>query len=242
MTLVDMVEDARKKAGIRQSTITTISGATGIVADLLMWVQDAWVDLQKESLNWWFRTKIDDTISIIASTDQYAMPADLETINWRTCSIYTTVGVDEASIRYIPYEEWRMRKDLYITAEGRPTLITERPDTKIHVWPFPDQAYTLRYDGVYAIDNMTADADTPGDTISVGTQLLPDQYHEVIVWDAVRRYATQHEDGPTLERSQKQFLAAHARLKERHAPDIYVKPGILTGRKGYVSSANTYWR
>ena len=119
MTLLEMVNDARKKAGIRKGAISSIVGATGIAEDLAMWVQDAWVDLQKESLNWWFRTKIDDTIAISASTDQYAMPADLETINWRTCSIYENVGVDEVAIRYIPYEEWRMRKDLYTAGEAQ---------------------------------------------------------------------------------------------------------------------------
>jgi len=242
MTLLEMVNDARKKAHIRQGTISTVAGATGITADLTMWVQDAWEDLQKESLNWWFRTKIDATTTLSASTDQYAMPADLESINWRTVSIYETVGVDEVPLSFIPYEEWRMRKDLYNTSEARPVLVTERPDTKIHVWPFPDKTYTLRYDGVYAIDAMTDDGDTPGDTISAGTQLLPDQYHDVLVWDAVRRYATVHEDGATLERAQKRFLAAHNRLKERHTPEVYIKPGILTGRKGYVANVRGYWR
>ena len=242
MTYLEMVNDAMKKAGVRKTTATTIVSATGIVGDFAMWVEDAWEDLQKESLNWWFRTKIDDTIAISASTDQYSMPADLETINWRTCSIYETVGVDEVPIRYIPYEQWRMRKDLYSVGEARPVLLTERPDTKIHVWPFPDTSYTLRYDGVYALDVMTADADTPGDTISAGSvQLLPTQYHEVLVWDAVRRYATQHEDSATLERSQKRFLTSHNRLKERNTPDLYVKPGILTGRRGSVY-ARGYWR
>ena len=231
MTFLELVNAARLRTGAKANSVSTVVAATGMDLDFVTWVQDAWRDLQRESENWWFRQKLDQTLAMIVSTDEYAMPTGLSALNWRTVTIYFTAqGTDESNVRYVPYEEWRMEKDTVTTSEGRPIMITEKPDGVLAVWPVPDKIYTLRFDGVYDIDEMTADADTPGDTISVGTQLLPTRYHYFLVWDAVARYAAHHEDGAALERAQKYLKIERGYLSERSAPPVYIKPGALTGR------------
>lgn len=229
MTLLELVNAARIRSGIRSGALATVVGATGADADLVTWVQDSWRSLQRESLNWWFRAKLDLTLAISASDDEYDMPTGLETLNYRTVTIYLTAKTDESNVIFVPYEDWRMRKDTVTSGEGRPNIITERPDGVLQVWPVPDQAYTLRFDGVWDIDEMTADADTPGDTISGGTQLLPDRYHFTLVWAAVVRYAEFHEDEASHARAQARFLAERARLSERQTPPPAVAIGRLTG-------------
>lgn len=228
-----LVQATRLRSGARSQDFGTVSGATGINADLVMWVQDAWRDLQMESRNWWFRQKLDQTLAINASDDDYTMPTGLETLNYRTCSIYTTAKQDERAMLWVPYEEWRMRKDTVDSGEGIPTMITEAPDTTLYLWPVPDQAYTLRFDGVWDLDEMTADTDEPGTTITSGTRLLPVRYEYAIVWDAVRRYAIAEEDPATLERAQNRYMVERARLSERQMPPVTVSVGALTGAYRY---------
>ena len=241
MTYLQLVNAVRKRAGIKVDDVSTVASATGIDELIAMWVNDAWVDLQRESENWFFRQKLDQTLAMVASTDEYAMPTGLIALNWRTVTIYFTAsGTDESNVEYVPYEDWRMAKDTVTSSEGRPIMITEKPDGVLAVWPVPDKIYTIRFDGVWDIDEMTADADTPGDTISAGTQLLPDRFHMFIVWDAVSRYAAHFEDSASLERAQRNMKVERGYLSERSTPPVYIKAGQLTGRTN--NSRYNGWR
>lgn len=231
MDLQTMAQEALLRSGMRRQYDTISVTSEGIGLEFVTAVRDAWTDLQRESTNWFFRQRLDQTLTINASDDDYPMPTDCETLNYRTITIYETAKTDETPVDYIPYEDWRW-KDTVTTTEARPRYITERPDGVLQVWPVPDQAYTMRFDAVWDIDDMTANADTPGDTITAGTQLLPDRYHWVLVWDAVRRVALQHEDQALYTRADERYRAERARLSEKQMPEVYVKPGILTGTYG----------
>lgn len=231
MDLQTMAQEALLRSGMRLQYDTISVTSEGVGLAFITAVRDAWRELQEESTNWWFRQKLDQTLTINASDDDYPMPTGLETINYRTCTIYLTAKTDETPLTFIPYEEWRW-KDTQSTTAARPVYITERPDAVIQVWPVPDQAYTMRYDGVWDIDDMTANGDTPGDTITAGTQTLDDRYHWVLVYDAIRRVALQHEDMATYQRADERYRAERARLSEKQMPPIYVKTGVLTGAYG----------
>jgi hypothetical protein len=228
MDLQTMAQTAMKRSGMRYDSSSVSVTSTDIGLEFITAVQDAWRDLQRESTNWWFRQKLDQTFVTVASTDTYAMPSGLETLNYRTVSIYLTAKTDETPVYFIPYEMWRW-KDTVSTSEARPQYITETPEGVLQLWPVPDQVYTLRFDGVYDIDEMTANADTPGDTISGGAQLLNDRYHWILVWDAVRRVCAKFEDKARYVIADERYRAERARLSERQMPPIYVKPGVLTG-------------
>lgn len=228
MDLQTMAQEALLRSGMRMQYDAISTTSEGIGLEFFTAVRDSWRDLQRESRNWFFRQKLDQTLAIVSGDDEYAMPSGLETINYRTCTIYLTAKTDETPLVFCPYEEWRL-KDTVGTASSRPQLITERPDEVLQVWPVPDQNYTMRYDGVYDIDDMTANGDTPGDTISSGTQLLPDRYHWILVWDAVQRVALAHEDQGAYARAKERYKAERARLSEKQMPPIYVRPGVLTG-------------
>jgi hypothetical protein len=216
-----------QKVGLRSGSPSTLLNAIDITADFKVWAQDAWRELQEESINWWFRQKLDQTLAITASTDQYAMPTNLETLNARTVTIYQTAKTDEAYLPFVPYEEWRLVRDTVTTAEARPNQFTIRPDEVIQVWPVPDDAYTLRFDGVYDIDEMLLDADTPGSNIA-GSTTLPDRYHWVLVYGTALRYAEHHDDSKQQDLD-RMFRAQHARLTEKQTPPVDIPPGVLTG-------------
>lgn len=232
MDLQTMAQEALLRSGMRHEYTDISSTSTGIGLTFYTAVRDAWRELQEESTNWWFRQRLDQTLTLNDGDDDYAMPTDCETINYRTVTVYETAKTDETPVYYIPYEDWRTLKDTVTTSEARPQYITERPDGVLQVWPVPDQTYTLRFDAVWDIDDMTADADTPGDTITSGTQLLPDRYHWVLVYDAIRRVAMTVGDQAIYAMADERYRAERARLSEKQMPPVYVKPGILTGYYG----------
>jgi hypothetical protein len=236
MDFLTLVQKSMERAGVRSSLPTTLVGAVDITATFVMYVQDSWRELQEESTNWWFRQKLDQTLAVTQSTDEYAMPSGLETINYRTVSLYTTAKTDEAVLSTFRYEDWRMSKDTRSATESRPTHIIERPDGVIQLWPVPDQAYTLRYDGVWDIDELTLDADEPGTTITGGSVLLPERYHNILVYDACIRYFAHHENEEGVREVQSKFLAQRKRLMEKQAPPVYIPAGVLTGLSGYDRS------
>ena len=102
MNYLQLVQESITRSGMRTALPSTLAGATDSVADWKAWVQDSWRELQEESTNWWFRQKLDQTLAISASTDEYSMPANLETLNYRTLTIYTTAKTDESPIKHIP--------------------------------------------------------------------------------------------------------------------------------------------
>jgi len=234
MDLQTMAQAALLRSGMRYEHDTISVTSEGIGLDFITAVQDAWRDLQRESKNWFFRQKVDQTLAITSGDDDYNMPSGLETINYRTVTIYTTAKTDETPLTFIPYEDWRVQYDTLTVGAARPTLITESYATTpvIQLWPVPDQNYTMRYDGVYDIDEMAANADTPGKVITAGTQTLPSRYHYVLVWDAVRRVALKNEDPQLYATADERYRAERARLSERLTGDVYVKPGMLTGAYG----------
>jgi hypothetical protein len=177
------------------------------------------------------------TTNPLGSGDEYNMPTGLETINYRTVTVYETAKQDETPVTKMSYETWRTVKDTLETSASRPEYIVERPDGVLQVWPVPDKPYTLRFDGVWEIDEMTVDADTPGSNVSGGT-LLPDRFHWVIVYDACRRFYEDHEDAEGIQKMQNKYLAQRARLSEKQTPPIYVRPGVLTG---WSWRARRYW-
>lgn len=237
MNYLQLVQESLYRCGVRSENPTTLVGALDITADFARWVQDGWRELQEESINWWFRQKLNQTMAVSASTDTYSMPANLETLNYRTCTIYTTAQTDESLLYKMTYEDWRIGKDTTAYSENRPDHIIESPSGEIILWPVPDQAYTLRYDGVWDIDTMSDDTDTPGSTIS-GSTLLPERYQHVLVYDAMRRFAEHHEDAPGLEKAQRKYLAQHARLAEKQRPEVSVPMGVLTG---YGARSRRWW-
>ena len=232
MNYLTLVQKAMDRAGVRTSSPTTLVDVVDVTADFKRYVADSWRELQNESVNWWFRQKYDQTLAVSDGVDQYAMPSDLETLNYRTATLYTTPKEDEGGLGYMTYEEWRTTKDTVATYEQRPTYIVERPDGILHLWPVPDQAYTLRYDGVWDVDDMLIDTDTPGSNITGGSMLLPEKYQWLIIYDAVIRHHAHHENEEGVREVQPRYKAMRARLSEKQTPPIYVKPGILTGLSG----------
>lgn len=227
MTYLQLVQRAMKRAGVREDSPSTLVGATGIVEDFKDYVADTYRKIQntEHAESWFFRQSLDQTFTVNASDDDYPIPTGLQDINWRTVTIYETAKTDEAQLKYTDYYAWRMHMDTRTVEETRPSYITISPDDTIYLYPVPDKEYTLRFDGILELDELSADADEP---------IIPARYQWCIVWGAVMRFAKHHEDGAKYADAEDEFKPVYDTLVERQLPETHVITGHLYGeRKQY---------
>ena len=220
-TYLQLVQKAIRKSGAKIESPSTIVGATGLTELFVEWVQDAWKHIQLEHLGWKWRVSRDLSLAITSATDEYDLPSTLESFDKRTVSVYKAVD-DELPIHYVNYQHWRNQLDkLNVAAGAKPIVYTVTPDDKIAFYPKPDQDYTVRYDGLKAVEILdnTADGATPTGLISV--------YHDGILWKAIEYYAAHFEDGAKLQEAQNMFRPYKKYYEERELEDVVVDTKVF---------------
>lgn len=224
-TYLEIVQKAIRKSGSKVDKPTTVVSSTGIVELFVEWVQDAWKDIQLEHLGWQWRVSRDETLTLVASTDEYAMPAGMENIDMRSVSIYENTD-DESPVTYVPYLHWRNYLDKAYTAgiaEAKPQCFTITPDDKIAFYPPPDIVYTVRYDGHTTVEILDdTDAAGAGTSDALTPTGIRDEYHDGIMWRAVMYYAEHFEDGAKLQEAQNHFKPYKKYFEERELENVVV--------------------
>lgn len=226
MTLLEMVQKAIRKSGAKVDLPSTVTENNNLIQLFVEWVVDAWKDIQLERLGWDWRVTRDKTFAITSAAAEYTVPSTMETINTKTVVIYDD-PTDASFLQYISYDEYRRRRDTMTAATSRPLYFTLTPDDMIAFWPAPDQNYTVKYDGVLKVEILddTDDNATPA--------RLAEEYHDGIVWQAVRYYAQHFEDGSKFQEAVDRFVPYKKYFEERAMPDMSLDLSALYGYRKY---------
>lgn len=218
MTYLELVQKAVRKSGATVTEPSTVFGQTGLAFLFVEWVREAWRNIQLERLGLYFRRSRDLTLSLVASTDEYSLPNTLESVNLRSLTCHLS-NENETPLKFQTYDYWRLYVDKIHAnrTESKPQYFTFAPDNKLIVWPIPDEAYTVRYEGILVPQEFdyedTAGAGTSDDLEPTN---LPDQYHDAIVWQAVLYYAMHFEDGTKMAEAQSMFKPFKKYFEERY--------------------------
>ena len=96
MNYLQLVQEAIDSAGIREDSPSTLVGATGIVADFIGYVDKTYRRIQSDDhgSSWFFRQSLDQTLALVAGTDEYSIPSGLQELNWRTVTVYVVAKTD----------------------------------------------------------------------------------------------------------------------------------------------------
>ena len=182
-----------RKVGI-SGRITTTAGQTGEMGDVVGWIDEAWLDLQRKNTNWdWMR--YDFTVNSVAAQRAYAPTActDVELgsaitsfSKWHkdTLRIYHTATgrSSETFLNELPYKVFRDVYQLATEQSGPPDTFAVRPrDKSLLLGPMPDGIYTVWGDYQRAPRSLSGNTDVPD---------LPEEYHWLIVHLAAQKYAT----------------------------------------------------
>lgn len=190
LTFLQLCSRLRQEVGISGAGPIAVTGQTGELKRIVDWVLGAYEEIQNKHKNWKFLQN-EFSFNTVSGTQAYALTdAALATMTelatWKRDDVriyLTATGTsDETRLRYCPWENF---KATYLfgasrATTGKPTHFSIKPDKSIVFWPKPDAIYTCVGEYFKRAQTMTANADEP---------LLPDEYHMLIVWQAIVTYA-----------------------------------------------------
>lgn len=208
---------------------TTVVSQTGVFKDLVDWCAEAYNNIQRSSPDWrWLRSRF--TLQTVASDDTYAYgdATDVATSSaitrfsrWIIFDAYgdsnvtcylTASGV--AAEQYLTYLDWASFRALYkfgAQTDGVPVHFTVTPANELMVGPAPSAVYTIK--GEYQKSNQTlaVDADEPE---------MPDDYHMLVVWDALQSYASSAVAPELWTKAEKNAAPLRSALHRNQAPQL----------------------
>lgn len=228
MNYLSLVQKTVRKSGAKLDVPTTVVGQSGLSFLFVEWVQEAWKEIQMERLGIGWRVVTGETLSLVADTYEYALDSDLESINTRTVTCHLA-GDNESPVCYMPSDYYRTQVDRVTRSSGKPQFFSLMPDDSNWVfWPNPNDAYTIRFEGIRKIQEMDYE-----DTAGVGSSdvitptALPDVYHDAIVWQAIMNYAMHFEDGSKLQEAQAKFKPYKKYFESRFMDTVTVDTTAL---------------
>lgn len=175
-----------------------VTGQVGQLADIVAWYAQAYIEIQNRHADWlWLRstftfdtTASDDTYAYGDVTDSRLSATITRFSRWwiydldgfPNIKIYLTSG-GVSGERYLIPLQWAAFRDLYkrgTQTDNFPVHVTVDPQRNLVLGPKPDGIYTVTGEYQMAPQILTADGDTPE---------MPSQYHQLIVYDAMKKYA-----------------------------------------------------
>lgn len=168
-------------------TDSGFASARGIQVQCQDAVNDAINYLNQREFKWPFNHQ-DGSEVLVAGQTRYTFPATMKIVDMETFRIAkdATLGSEGNGLRPMPYHEYvekhAEQEDDATVEGGVPRYIVATPDNNYLLYPYPDKAYTLRYD--YFDDPVELEAydDVPS---------IPAQYKSVIA-DGATAYVYQY--------------------------------------------------
>lgn len=203
---------------------TTTLAQTGILGEIVSFVDDAYLDIQKLH-EWWGFRLLQGTFNTVAATRTYTratVQATLTTFDQflfhtaqgpRSFLIHlTSTGVsDQSPCYYIPYQQWRTVIDQGTAQTGKPSRFTIRQDQTIEFDPTPAAIYTCTIDYRRTLHVFSADADET---------LWSDDFDDAVLWRAVMLYGnTRTIPTDMREEARREYRRELNRMRSRYLPE-----------------------
>jgi hypothetical protein len=202
--------------------ILTTANQTGQLGRVVRWIRNADLELQKESNFWTFMDR-EFSFQTEADKGEYTL-ADLDVLGvenvgtWDRDKMLVTDAYGRSSKLY--WTDFRLFHHRYGTAmipDGRPVFFAVLPEGGLALGPTPDAEYEVS--GWHRMEPtpMLADADVP---------LVPEPFHDAIVWKALAMYGLHEEVPMFIERGEMKYREALHKMRLRYLPDVRM-PGPL---------------
>ena len=224
-TFLELVESLSQEVD-EASNPTTVVGQAGADLQKVNWVKQAYIELQNRA-DWnWLRH--DFTLVTSTSDDSYAYTdcTDVTSavaidrfsrfvLNDRQNPprIYNTAsGVgNETWMIWMEWDEFRHIYKIGTQNDGAPVHITVDPQDNIRIGPAPNGSYTITGEFFRSpqILDVTNDSDTPE---------MPVQFHQLIVYQAMKKYAGMYSAPEVMQRAHDEGRPMLRRLEVNQRP------------------------
>lgn len=210
---------------------TATTGQTGMLGEIVAYVDDAYTTIQTARPDWRFRQK-QGTFPTVNGTRAYARSTIRSSITDYDRLIPMVAGgryvlvnltasgvADHSWCHYIPYQDWRGYEDRGTLSTGKPSFFTVRTDGTIEFDPTPDAVYTVTVDYIRDLHEMTGDSSEP---------LFHEDHHDAVVWGAIKAYAEIREH-PILRTAIPNYQREMDRLFARYVPELQWDSSLFYG-------------
>jgi hypothetical protein len=220
-TYLDITNEVLARMNEVTLTSAGFGSARGVQIQCKNAVNDSINFINHREFNWPFNHNT-ETVSLVAGTSRYSIPANSKTVDYGTFRLTkdSTLGTSGGGLSLLDYKEY---VDRYIDQEddvtvggGKPRSVIRTPDNNFILYPYPDQAYTLKYEHYVNPITLTSAADVPA---------IPELYRAVIA-DGATAYAYQYRG--EVDQYQMNW--------QRFNEGIDGMQSILTNRYDYVRS------
>ena len=185
-TYLDLTNEVLARFNEVTLTSSNFGSARGFQIQCKNAVNDSINNLNQREFNWPFNHNTHSE-TLVAGTTRYSIPVTAKTVDYATFRIKKDDALltDGASLQTLDYKEY---VDKYINQEddatvkgSLPRYIIRNPNNNLLLYPYPDKAYTLKYE-YYAFPVQLSDhSDVPG---------VPEAYRQVIL-DGATSYGYQ---------------------------------------------------
>lgn len=230
MNYLELAQTLRVKCRAPGTGPSAVTGQNAEYTRLLMYTNEAWLEIQGERPDWKF-LRASCSCETIEGVSSYYAEAHFNLTDFGSWALdyhqgdtfrcYTTeVGLpDEQLLGILQYDDWR---NLYLlgssrTQYQRPSAVADAPDHALIVGPVPAEGYTILGDYYREPTEMEAADDTPS---------LPRKYHWAIIYRAMMAYGV----GEAAPEIYDEGLAGYRRLIRRieatELPQIMLPPPL----------------
>jgi hypothetical protein len=186
-TYLDITNEVLARMNEVSLTSSGFSSARGFKVLCKNAVNDSINFINHREFNWPFNHTTGSE-TLVAGTSRYSIPATAKTVDYETFRLVkdSTLGSNGGGLAVLDYKEY---VDRYIDQEddttvqgGVPRYIVRTPDNNYLLYPYPNKAYTLKYEYYNNTTPLSAATDVPN---------LPELYRAVIA-DGATAYAYQY--------------------------------------------------
>lgn len=139
---------------------------------------------------------------------------DLDDLDYQ--SVYLGY-VDSTPAEYmdsLDFVEWNLWNNYYEADVGnlsKPAQITETPDRLTDLYPSPEKQYRIYFNYERGPQILVSATDVPD---------MPEEFHEIIMWGAVKHYAEWDQNGALAARALREYRRYKTRLEKKCLPQL----------------------
>lgn len=216
-TFIGICQAVRAQAGISGEGPTSVTGQSGIYADVVRWVEESYNEIQTLYENWNF---LYTPVSFTLQQGFQSFPA-LANDNIRQIAKDSFLRQfqlgDKERLKFQPWHEFK-NTDKYLSADtGVPEIVTELPNGDLHFYPIPDDDYDIHYEGYRRPYMMTNGLDAP---------IFAAQYHDLIKLLALMKYGEYYNSSEVYKSAEKNYNKMIKKMEFSELPknNIVLRP------------------